>query len=123
MESAGKIWLAESVFPRSTYTVNVLTDMSVDNDSLMKWLSSLVRNVDYMCMHYIGSVQKKHEERQGVEKLLELRHLSGAYFADLLYHPVLPTEQLNDEHTLMRGFVSMGAYVDVNRGYILEALP
>lgn len=54
MESAGKIWLAESVFPRSTYTVNVLTDMSVDNDSLMKWLSSLVRNVDDVCMHYIG---------------------------------------------------------------------
>jgi hypothetical protein len=81
MESAGKIWLAESVFPRSTYTVNVLTDMSVDNDSLMKWLSSLVRYVDDVCMHRLhrqGSVQKKHEERQGVEKLLELRHLSGA---------------------------------------------
>ena len=119
MESAGKIWLAESVFPRSTYTVNVLTDMSVDNDSLMKRLSSLVRNVDDVCMHRLhrqGSVQKKHEERQGVEKLLELRHLSGAYFADLLYHPVLPTEQLNDGHTLMRGFVSMRVYVDVNRG-------
>jgi hypothetical protein len=34
MVSAGKIWLALSTFPKSTYTENVLTDMSVDRDSL-----------------------------------------------------------------------------------------
>jgi hypothetical protein len=34
MDSAGKIWLALSTFPMSTYTENVLTDMSVDSDSL-----------------------------------------------------------------------------------------
>jgi hypothetical protein len=60
MESAGKIWLAESVFPRSTYTVNVLTEMSVDNDSLMKWLLRLVRNIPDVCVRGQG-VQKKHE--------------------------------------------------------------
>jgi hypothetical protein len=44
-----------------------------------------------MCA-YVGKAYRRNMKGHGVEKPLDLRHLSGAYFADLLYNPVLPTE-------------------------------